>query len=123
MQQTMDRYVGIYRTEADLLEGLRRVRALQKRFANVRVVDRAKVYNLNLTDAIETGYMLDLAEVIVVGAYARLESRGAHSRIDYPKREDAHWMRHTLAKKGPEGPVLSYSGVAYTRWEPKERVY
>ncbi len=123
MQQTMDQYVGIYRTEADLLEGLKRIRALRERFQRVRVVDRAKVFNLNLTDAIETGHMLDLAETIVVGAYARLESRGAHSRIDYPKRDDAHWMRHTLAQKGPDGPVLSYSGVAYTRWEPKERVY
>jgi succinate dehydrogenase / fumarate reductase, flavoprotein subunit len=123
MQQTMDRYVGIYRTEADLFEGLRRIRALRQRFERVRVVDRSKVYNLNLTDAIETGYMLALAEVIVVGAYARLESRGAHYRIDYPKRDDARWMRHTLAEKGPEGPKLSYAPVAYTRWEPTERVY
>ncbi len=123
MQETMDRYVGIYRNEADLLEGLQRIRRLRERFERVRVVDRSTVYNLNLTDAIETGNMLELAEVIVVGAYARLESRGAHSRTDYPKRDDARWMRHTMAARGPEGPTLSYSPVAYTRWEPKERVY
>ncbi len=123
MQQTMDRYVGIYRTEADLLEGLRQIRAIQKRFERVRVVDRSNVYNLNLTDALETGHMLELAEVIVVGAFARTESRGAHSRVDFPSRDDAHWMRHTLARKTPEGPNLSYAPVGYTRWEPKERVY
>jgi succinate dehydrogenase / fumarate reductase, flavoprotein subunit len=123
MQQTMDKYVGIYRNEADLLEGLKRIRALKKRFENVRVVDQARVFNLNLLDAIETGHMLELAEVIVVGAYARTESRGAHFRTDYPKRDDARWMRHTLAKKTADGPNLTYGTVGYTRWEPKERVY
>ncbi len=123
MQAVMDRYAGIYRTEADLLEGVRRIRAIQKRFPQVRVVDQSKVYNVNLTDALEVGHMLALAEVILVGGYARTESRGAHSRRDYPTRDDAHWMKHTVAVRGPEGPQLSYSPVAYTRWEPKERVY
>ena len=123
LQKTMDRYVGIYRNEADLMEGLRRVRALKERFSRVHVVDQSKVFNLNLTDAIETEHLLDLAEVIVVGAYARTESRGAHSRTDYPKRDDARWMKHTLAQRGPTAPTLSYSPVAFTRWEPKERVY
>ena len=123
MQQTMDRYAGIFRTEADLAEGLKRIRALQERYQRVRVVDQSKVYNLNLTDAFEVGQMLKLAEVILVGAYARTESRGAHTRRDYPKRDDARWMRHTLAQKGPAGPTLSYVPVTFTRWEAKERVY
>ncbi len=123
MQATMEQYVGIYRDEAGLLEGIRRIRALRARFGNVRVVDRSQVYNLNLTDALETGHMLELAEAIVVGAYARTESRGAHARTDFPKRDDAQWMRHTLASRGPEGPVLSYAPVGYTRWDPTERVY
>jgi succinate dehydrogenase / fumarate reductase, flavoprotein subunit len=123
MQQTMETYAGIYRNEADLLEGLKRIRTLRRRFERVRVVDASRVYNINLTDAVEVGHMLELAETIFVGAYARTESRGAHSRTDYPKRDDAKWMRHTLAQKSPEGPKLSYSGVAYTRWDPKERVY
>jgi succinate dehydrogenase / fumarate reductase, flavoprotein subunit len=123
MQQTMEKYCGIYRTEVDLLEGLKRIRALKARFERIRVVDASKVYNLNLTDALEVGHMLELAEVILVGAYARTESRGAHYRTDYPKRDDARWMKHTLARRTPEGPNLSYSGVAFTRWEPKERVY
>ncbi len=123
MQQTMDRYVGIYRNEADLMEGIRRIRALQARFERVRVVDQSPVYNLNLTDALETSHMLELAETIVVGAYARTESRGAHSRTDYPKRDDARWMKHTIAQRTPEGPNLSYAPVGFTRWEPTERVY
>ncbi|MCI4372916.1 MAG: FAD-binding protein [Thermoplasmata archaeon] len=123
MQRVMDRYVGIYRNESDLLEGIRRVRELKKRFAQIRVVDQSPVYNLNLSDALEVGHMLELAEAIVVGAYARTESRGAHARRDYPVRDDARWMKHTLAVRGPDGPKLSYSPVAYTRWEPKERVY
>ncbi|MHB1434803.1 MAG: FAD-binding protein [Thermoplasmata archaeon] len=123
MQATMDRYVGIYRNEADLLEGLRRIRALRARFENVRIVDQSRIYNLNMTDALETGHMLELAEVIVVGAFARTESRGAHSRVDYPKRDDAQWMKHTIATRTPQGPSLSYAPVSYTRWEPKERVY
>lgn len=123
MQQAMDKYIGIYRNEADLLEGLKRIRAIKSRFPNVRVVDQSKVYNVNLTDALEVGHMLALAETIVVGAYARTESRGAHARTDYPKRDDARWMRHTLAQVGPRGPTLSYIPVAYTRWDPKERVY
>ncbi|MGI0071774.1 MAG: FAD-binding protein [Thermoplasmata archaeon] len=123
MQQTMEQFVGIYRNEGDLLEGLRRIRALRARFERIRVVDQSKVYNVNLTDALETGHMLELAETIIVGAYARTESRGAHARTDYPKRDDARWMRHTLAMKTPQGPSLSYLPVTYTRWEPKERVY
>ncbi|HLM91435.1 MAG TPA: FAD-binding protein [Thermoplasmata archaeon] len=123
MQETMDRYVGIYRNQADLVEGLRRIRAVKERFLKVRVVDQSKVYNVNLSDALEAGHMIQLAEIIILGAIARTESRGAHFRRDYPKRDDANWMKHTLATRGAEGPQLSYAPVAYTRWEPKERVY
>ncbi len=123
MQRTMDSLVGIYRNAAELQQALARIVALKIRYEKVRVVDRSKTYNINLTDALETGHMLQLAEVIVVGAIARTESRGAHARTDYPKRDDANWMKHTLAAYSPEGPRLSYSPVAYTRWEPKERVY
>ena len=123
MQRTMEECVGIYRDEAGLLEGIRRIRKLRERFQKVRVVDRSMVYNLNLTDALETGHMLELAEVIVVGAFARTESRGAHWRTDYPTRDDTRWMRHTLARRGPEGPTLDYAPVGFTHYEPTERVY
>ena len=123
MQRTMDGLVGIYRHPDELRRALAQIVALKLRFEKVRVVDRSKIYNINLTDALETGHMLDLAEVIVLGAIARTESRGAHARVDFPKRDDANWMKHTLAAWSAEGPRLSYSPVAYTRWEPKERVY
>jgi succinate dehydrogenase / fumarate reductase flavoprotein subunit len=123
LQTTMDRYVNIFRTEADLAEGLRRVRAVKERFSRVRVADPSKVFNLNLSDAIETEHMIDLAEAIIVGGYARTESRGAHFRTDFPKRDDAKWMKHTLAQWTPTGPILSYLPVTMTRWEPMERVY
>ncbi len=123
MQQVMEAHAGIYRNEADLLAGIAKIRALRARFEKVRVVDRSSVYNLNLTDALETGHMLELAEVILVGAYARTESRGAHARTDYPKRDDVRWMRHTIAHRSAEGPKLSYAPVAVTRWQPTERVY
>ena len=123
MQEAMDRLVGIYREPGQLTEALSKVRALKARYAGVRVVDQSRVYNINLTDALETGHMLDLAEVIVAGAIARTESRGAHTRRDYPKRDDANWMKHTLARHAPSGPELTYAPVAFTRWEPKERVY
>jgi succinate dehydrogenase / fumarate reductase, flavoprotein subunit len=123
MQQLMDAQVGIYRSFAPLADALSKLRALKARFEHVRVSDHARTFNLNLVDALETGHMLDLAETIIVGAIARTESRGAHARTDYPKRDDAGWMRHTLAAYAPDGPKLSYAPVAYTRWEPKERVY
>lgn len=123
LQGTMDQLVGIYRQPSELGQALTQIRGLQRRFANVRVIDQSKVYNLNLTDALETGHMLELAEVITMGALARTESRGAHARIDYPKRDDRNWMKHTLAARSSSGPQLSYAPVAYTRWDPKERVY
>jgi succinate dehydrogenase / fumarate reductase flavoprotein subunit len=123
MQATMDGLVGVFRVPGELAEALGQVRALSARYRQVRVMDTATSYNLNLTDALETGNMLELAEAIVVGAIARTESRGAHSRVDFPKRDDAQWMKHTIAMRGPDGPVLSYAPVAYTRWDPKERVY
>ena len=123
LQQTMDKLVGIYRLPDELFQALRKVRELQERFRNVGVVDTSTTYNIDLTDALETGALLDLAEVIVVGAIARTESRGAHTRVDFPKRDDQNWMKHTIARRTPGGPELSYAPVAYTRWEPKERVY
>ena len=123
LQQTMDRLVGIYRLPQELFEALRQVRALQERYRNVHVVDTSTSYNIDLTDALEVGHLLDLAEVIVVGAIARTESRGAHTRVDFPTRDDANWMKHTIARRTPGGPELSYAPVAYTHWEPKERVY
>ncbi len=123
LQRLMDAQVGIYRDFATLADALAKLKALKARYAKVRVRDGSKAFNLNLVEALEAGNMLDLAETIIVGAIARTESRGAHARTDHPKRDDAGWMRHTLAAYARDGPKLSYAPVAYTRWEPKERVY
>jgi succinate dehydrogenase / fumarate reductase flavoprotein subunit len=67
--------------------------------------------------------MLEVAEVVLLGAYTRNESRGAHFRVDYPKRDDEHWLKHTLAYMTPDGPRLDYSPVKITRYQPQERTY
>jgi succinate dehydrogenase / fumarate reductase, flavoprotein subunit len=123
LQQTMDKLVGIFRLPDELFDALRKIRELQERYRSVRVVDHATTYNIDLSDALEVGHLLDLAEVIVVGAIARTESRGAHYRVDFPARDDKNWMKHTIARWTPGGPELSYAPVGYTHFEPKERVY
>jgi succinate dehydrogenase / fumarate reductase flavoprotein subunit len=123
IQAVMDRWVGIYRNPVDLGKAWDALSDLRRRSADLRIVDQTSTFSVNLGEALETQHILDLAEVIVAGAIARTESRGAHARVDFPKRDDANWMKHTIASYRPEGPQLSYAPVAYTRWDPKERVY
>jgi succinate dehydrogenase / fumarate reductase flavoprotein subunit len=115
--------VGVYRDGKLLTEALVRVRELKERYGAISISDRGSVFNTELLEANELGYLLDLAEVTVAGALARTESRGAHSREDYPERNDAKWLKHTLAYKGPTGPTLKYKPVSITRFEPKPRTY
>jgi succinate dehydrogenase / fumarate reductase flavoprotein subunit len=115
--------VGVYREDKLLVEARDKVAALKARAAAVSITDRGAVFNTELLEANELGYLLDLAEVTVAGALARTESRGAHSREDYPERNDAKWLKHTLAYKGPKGPTLKYKPVSITRFEPKPRTY
>ncbi len=89
----------------------------------MRVDDQGRIFNTDVLEAWELGCLLDLAQVTAVSALERKESRGAHAREDYPKRDDKKWMRHTLAKLTPKGVKLSYKPVTITRFEPKERVY
>ena len=115
--------VGVYRDGKLLTEALSRVRALRERYGAVSITDCGAVFNTELLEANEPGYLLDLAEVTVVGALARTESRGAHSREDYPERDDKKWLKHTLAYQGTKGPSLKYKPVSITRFEPKPRTY
>ena len=85
--------------------------------------DAGKVYNTDLLEARELGYLIDNAEAMATSALARTESRGAHSRDDYPERDDAGWLKHTLAYRGEAGPTLRYKPVTVTRFEPKPRTY
>ena len=123
LQDVMMDNVGVYRDGKLLAAALAKVRELKGRYEKISIADCGTVFNTELLEAQEFGYLLDLAEVTVVGALARTESRGAHSREDYPQRDDANWLKHTLAYRGEDGPSLRYKQVSITRFEPKPRTY
>jgi succinate dehydrogenase / fumarate reductase flavoprotein subunit len=123
MKSTMFDHVGVFRTEEGMTQALNKIRELKERFQHVRVEDRGKIYNTNLIYTWELKNLLDLAEVTTVSALMRKESRGAHAREDFPKRDDANWMKHTLAWLKDGDVELRYKPVDFTRFEPKERVY
>jgi succinate dehydrogenase / fumarate reductase flavoprotein subunit len=123
LQDVMMDNVGVYRDGKLLTAALAKVRELKDRNSAVSIGDCGAVFNTDLLEANELGYLLDLAEVMVASALARTESRGAHSREDFPERNDARWLKHTLAYKGPKGPSLKYKPVSITRFEPKPRTY
>jgi succinate dehydrogenase / fumarate reductase flavoprotein subunit len=128
MQETMDMNAQVYRTESTLKQALSDVQELQRRYANVAIHDKGQRYNTELLEAIELGFLLDLAEVVVVGALERKESRGGHAREDYQARDDVNFMRHTMAyRHADEGDGhsvrLDYKPVIVTRYQPMERKY
>lgn len=118
--------VGVYRDEALLGAAVKGIAKLKGEYANVRVEDTGSVFNTDLLEARELGYLLDTAEATAVSAYARTESRGAHSREDFPERNDAKFLAHTLVWQGSDGAPatkLDYKPVTITKFEPKARVY
>jgi succinate dehydrogenase / fumarate reductase flavoprotein subunit len=123
MQQVMSADVGVFRTAEGMAQAVETIRELKARYAGVRVDDTGRIFNTDLLEAWELGCLLDVAEVTAVSAAARTESRGAHAREDFPKRNDVEWMKHTLAHLEADGVRLSYKPVAVTRFPPMERVY
>lgn len=123
MKEVMFNDVGIFRTEAGMHEALVKIRELKERYKNIQIDDHGKRFNQDLMVNWELGNMLDLAEVVTVSAIARKESRGAHSREDFPKRDDAGWLKHTLACCIGDEIKLTYKPVTITKYQPKERVY
>jgi succinate dehydrogenase / fumarate reductase flavoprotein subunit len=121
--EVMVEKVGIFREKATLESAMKDVQLLKRRLANVSVEDSSRTFNTSLIEALESSFALDLAEVIIAGALARKESRGAHSRMDFPKRDDDKWLKHTLATFTPKGPKLSYKPVTITRFKPEARGY
>ena len=115
--------VGVFREQSMLDEAVTKVRGLKERYGNVGVANKGKVFNTELLEAIELGYLLDIAEATAVSAAARTESRGAHSREDFPDRDDENWLKHTLAYQTDTGIELKYKSVSVTRFEPKPRTY
>jgi len=123
LQETMFNHVGIFRDEALMTEGLEKIRQLKQRYAKVKVKHTGKIYNLDLIKNYELEGMLDVAEVIASGALQRKESRGSHARRDYPERDDANFLKHTLAFYTENGPRLEYKPVTITKFQPVARKY
>jgi succinate dehydrogenase / fumarate reductase, flavoprotein subunit len=123
LADTMQEKVGVFRREEDLLEAKRVVSELRQRYKGVVVTDKGRTFNQSLIHTIETGYLLDLADTMVTGAIERTESRGAHSRTDYPERDDENWMKHTLAYLEDDEIRLDYSEVTVTKYQPQVRSY
>ena len=123
LQKIMDKEVSVYRTGPGLEAALNKIKELKQRVPDIQVKDRGRIYNTDLLSALEVENLLDLSEVVIVGALTRTESRGAHSRRDFPQRDDANWLKHTLAHYTPDGPRLEYLPVAITAWQPVERKY
>ncbi len=124
LQETMMKNVSVFRTDDTLAEALDDIPKIRRRAKTVVCGDKGKRFNTDLMDAVEIGFMGDYAEAIAAGARARTESRGAHSRDDYPTRDDANWLKHTLfSLQGEEGYTLDHKEVIITKFQPKERKY
>ena len=122
--QTMHENFGVFRREDQMLEQQEIVAALRERFEHVVVEDKGDVFNSDLTQALELGFLLELADCMIVSGLARKESRGAHARpYDYPDRDDASYMKHTIVRWIADRPVLDWKPVTVTKWQPQERKY
>jgi len=125
LQVNMTRNMGVFRNQDDMLKMLAVVKELQDRYRQVGVDDKGRAFNLDLIEALELENLLSFSEVIVEGALARKESRGAHFRSDFPRRDDGNWLKHTLAWRRDGKIVMDYSKavVIYPQYQPQERKY
>lgn len=123
MQQLMTEKCSVFRSQAGLQQALTAIRKLKKRCASLRVANKTRVFNYELEETLELENMVKTAEAIVFSALQREESRGAHYRRDFPERNDAEWLKHTLVHASPEGLKLSYKPVTVTSFPPKARRY
>jgi succinate dehydrogenase / fumarate reductase flavoprotein subunit len=124
LQDDMTKYATVFRTDESLATAEATVAEMKAAYENVAITDKGNTFNYDLTEALEVSYLLDLADVTVKSARARTESRGAHARDDFPTRDDAEWMKHTLATLNDDGSItLDYKPVIGGRYEPMERKY
>ena len=123
LQNTMERDVGIYRTEEGLKEACAELVTLRERYGRVMLEDGSEVYNTELTSALELGCMLDVAEAVAHSALRRQESRGSHARSDFEARDDQRFLQHSLAYRTEGEPRIEYLPATITRWQPEERKY
>jgi fumarate reductase flavoprotein subunit len=123
MQKAMEEGVGIYRDEEKMQQTCGVLRKLRKRFEDIIIEDRGSTFNTEIISALELDFMLDVAEAVANSALKRKESRGSHTRTDFPKRDDANFLKHTLAYRTADAPRIEYLPVTLTRWQPEERKY
>ena len=123
MGTAMNDHLAVYRNQAGMESALDTIRQLRERYQSVYVPDKGKTWNTNLVFTLELGFMLDCAEAITLSAVERKESRGAHTREDFPERDDENWLRHILVRQTEDGPALDYQSVVITQWEPQVRSY
>ena len=123
MGRAMNDHLAVYRNRSGMEAALDSIRQLRERYRSVYVQDKGKTWNTNLVFTLELGFMLDSAEAIALSAIEREESRGAHTREDFPERDDANWLKHILVRQTEDGPALEYQPVVVTQWEPQIRSY
>ncbi len=123
LQSLMETKVGIFREDAGLREALREIRGLKGRLLSAKVDDRGRTFNMEMIHAFELEFMLDVAESVAYSALMREESRGAHFRTDFPRRDDKSFLMHQLSYHTPQGPRGEKLAVTVTRWQPTERKY
>jgi succinate dehydrogenase / fumarate reductase, flavoprotein subunit len=124
MAETMHENFGVFRREDQMRKQGEIIEALRRRFERVVVEDKGQVFNNDLTQALELGFLLDLAACMIEAGLARKESRGAHARpYDYPDRDDANFLKHTLVSWAIDRPQLTWEPVRMTKWQPEERKY
>jgi succinate dehydrogenase / fumarate reductase flavoprotein subunit len=122
-QDTMTEHCGVFRSQEVMQEGLRKLADLQRQYQNIYLDDKGKLWNTEIVEAWELRSLMIVGQLILTSALNRQESRGAHSREDFPQRDDENFLKHTMAYYSPSGIDLSYRPVAITMFEPKERKY
>ncbi|MGH2681859.1 MAG: FAD-binding protein [Actinomycetota bacterium] len=123
LHTAMEQGAGVYRTEESLKEAAEVVEGLKERYRDLALDDHSRAFNTELVTALELGNMLDVADAVVRSGLERRESRGSHTRRDYPERDDERYLKHSLAFDSPQGPRIEYGEVSITRWPPAERMY
>ena len=123
MGSIMNKHLAVYRDKKGMEEALEQIKSLKEDYFKIGVHDKSKTFNTNLLFTLELGGMIDCAEAICISALEREESRGAHTRTDFPDRDDENWLKHILVKQTSEGPITEEAPVKITNWEPQIRSY
>ncbi len=123
MGSIMNKHLAVYRDKNGMEEALKQIKSIKEDYFKIGVHDKSKTFNTNLLFTLELGGMIDCAEAICISALEREESRGAHTRTDFPDRDDENWLKHILVKQTSEGPITEEAPVKITNWEPQKRSY